>query len=129
MNKKSKYVLIVIGVLGIAFILGHIPIWIDDYAARKNKAKVRELISVGQDLSEAEGIIKNTGFRLMYDKPITPTYDKSYLQQIFIVGSTSINVFESFAYAAQLSWMPFTHNESPYLVINASLDGTITEIE
>ena len=129
MNKKTKYLLIVFGILGIVFILGHIPIWIDDHATRKNKAKVRELIRVGNNLNEAEVIIKNAGFKLMYDKPITPTYDKSYLQQIVIVGSASINVFETFAYVAQLSWMPFTNNESSYLVINASLDGTITEIE
>ena len=64
----------------------------------------------------------------MYDEPIAPTFKKDYLQQIVIIGKTQANAFESFAYAAQLSWMPFTHSESPYVVIDATLEGEITVI-
>jgi len=129
MNKKIKISLITFGTLFIIFTLGHIPVWIDDSKARDNKAIIKEMISVGSDLNKAEIIIKKAGFKLMYDSPITPTYDKSYLSQLVIVGNTQPNIFETIGYAAQLPWMPFTSNESPYLIIDATLDGKITEIE
>ena len=85
-------------------------------------------MGVGQQLSEAENILTKKGFRLMYDEPVTPTANKNNLQQIVIFGETQPNIFETFAYTTQLTWVPFTHKESQYLVIDANLNGIITGI-
>ena len=110
-------------------VLLYIPIWNADAEARQNRARVNELISVGQNLDEAQRILRDSGFALYYVEPITPTINKDYFQQLAIVGETRPNSFESFAYAAGLSWIPFTHSESPYVIIDASLDRTITDID
>lgn len=125
--------LLTFGILGLVLIaaislLLYIPIWQDDAEARENRVKVYELITVGQNLDDAQGRLRKAGFKLVYDEPITPTIDEDYLLQLVIVGETKPNTFESFAYAAELSWMPFTHSESAYVIINANLDGTITRI-
>jgi hypothetical protein len=125
MKRAIAIALIAIGVLTIIL---YIPIWLDDAQARQNRGRVNNLIKVGQDLGDAELILKDAGFRLMYEQAIAPTVNKDYLLQMVTVGETRPNAFESFAYAAQLSWMPFTHSESPYVGIHATLDGKITEI-
>ena len=104
----------------------YIPIWIDDSDARQNRARVHELIEVGQNLSAAQRILRDGGFQLTYDEPIAPTIRKDYLHQLVIVGETRPNLFETIGYAADLPWMPFTHSESPYVIIEADLDGNIT---
>lgn len=129
MKKASKICLIIFGVLVVITILGYIPIWRHDALARENKGRVNKIIEIGQNLGEAEQILRNAGFQLMHDEAIAPTVDKDYLQQLVVVGETQPNGFESFAYAAQLSWMPFTHSESPYVIINATLDGAIIKIK
>jgi len=129
MKKASKFCLIVLGALVVVTILGYIPIWRNDALARENKDRVNELVEVGQNLGEAEQILKDAGFQLVHDEAIAPTINKDYLQHLVIVGETQPNRFESFAYAAQLPWMPFTHSESAYVAIKATLDGTITKID
>lgn len=128
MKTASKVCLIVLSIILAISVSIYISIWRDDAVARKNKSQISNLIKVGHNLHQAEIILKDAGFRLMYDQPITPTINKDYLQQIVIIGKPQPNAFESFAYAAQLSWMPFIHSESPYLVINATTEGAITEI-
>ena len=87
------------------------------------------MITVGQDLSDAEKTLKNAGFELEYDSPIDLTGNEDYLHQLVIIGETRPNSFETFAYAAGWSWMPFTHSESPYVKIDADRNGKIIAIE
>lgn len=129
MKTAAKVCLSVLGIITTLCLLAYIPLWIDDARARQNKERVNELVKVGTDLKEAEQILKSNGFRLMYEKPIAPTCDQSYLQQIVIVGSEKApNAFETFAYATQLNWVPFSHSESSYVILDATLQGTIREI-
>lgn len=129
MKTASKACLIALGVPFAISLLIYIPIWIDDSAARKNRAHVSTLIRIGQNLDEAERILKDARFRLLHDKPIAPTINKDYLHQIVIIGNPKPNIFETIAYSTELPWMPFIHSESPYLVIDATLAGTITGIK
>ena len=129
MKPSRKGCLIVLIAIALISVLLYIPIWNAHAEARQNRARVNELISVGQNLDEAQRILRDSGFALYYDEPITPTINKDYFQQLAIVGETRPNSFESFAYAAGLSWIPFTHSESPYVIIDASLDRTITDID
>ena len=128
-NKPIKFCLFALALATAISLLLYIPIWQDDAAARRNKAKVRELISIGQNLDDAQAKLKNAGFELSYDEPIDPTGNGIYVTQLVIVGETQPNTFESLGYAAQLPWMPFTHTESAYVIIDANLDGTITKIK
>ena len=125
-NKGCLIALIAVILISVAI---YIPIWNNDAEARRNRDRVNELISVGQNFDEAQRILRDSGFRLSYDEPIKPSINKDYVQQLVIVGDTQPNLFESFAYAAGISRMPFTHCESPYVIINADLDGNITGID
>lgn len=128
---KRRYViaLIVVGaMLGIGFLL-QVPIWQEDAKVRKEKVKIRQLIAVGQDLDQAEAVLISSGYQLYYDDAIKPTYDESYYSQLVIVGQSRPMGLESLAYAIDLSWMPFTRSESAYLMIEADLDRTITDID
>lgn len=106
-----------------------VSVYCDDALARENRKRVHELVVVGQDLGVAEELLKNAGFELMFEEAITPTVAKDYLSQFVIVGKTTPNIFDSVAYAAQVPWIPFNHKESPYVVIDARLDGEIFDIE
>lgn len=129
MKRAKKVCIIVFLAAALISVLLYVPIWIDDAEARRNREQVYSLISVGQDFDEAQQILLDSGFELFYEEPIKPTINEDYYQQLVIVGETQPNMFESFGYAADILWMPFTHTESPYVVINASLEGTITEID
>ena len=96
---------------------------------KKSRQHIYDLVSVGQNLSASEKAIQDAGYTLYYEKAVTPTIKKDYLMQLVIIGDTTRNIMESHAYAAQLKWLPFTHLESPYLVITADLDGTITKLD
>lgn len=129
MKKAIKISLIALVVMTVISILVYIPIWREDALARKNKSRVEQLIKVDQNLNQAEVILKQAGFRLLYEEPIAPTINKDYLQQIVIIGDTRLHAYESLVYELQIPWMPFMRNESPYVVINATLDGSITDIK
>jgi hypothetical protein len=100
MKKTKKVCLVFIVTFTFVVLLMYIPVWMDDAKARENKAKVRELVSVGQKLSEAETILRIKKYTLRYEKPIASTYGKSYLQQLVIVGNIQPNLFETIAYAS-----------------------------
>ena len=104
------------------------PVQRDDNQTRLEKQRLRSIVVVGQNLNYAEQILMDAGFRLEYTKLIKPTVNQDCLQQLVLVGPKKPNFFETIAYTTQISWMPFTHSESPYVIINASLDGKITEI-
>ena len=128
-HKPVKFFILGIAIIAVVSLVLYIPIWQDDSRSRRERIVVHDLISVGQNLNDAQDALTNAGFELMYEEPITPTIDESYLSQLVVVGNPVPNKFESFAYAAGLSWMPFTHSESAYVIIQADLDGTITRIE
>ena len=105
-----------------------VPVRNQDARRRRNIDRVHGIVVVGQHLTDAEQRLATAGFEMLYSEPIKPTVNKDYQQQLVIVGNTVPNIFESLAYAWQFSWMPFTHSESPYVVIDADLDGTITKV-
>lgn len=128
MKKFKKIFLISLSAILALSILGYIPIWKNDMEARKNREQVYGLVEIGDDLELAQEKLRKAGFRLMYDNPITPTIDRDYFQQLVIIGNTRPNFFETMGYTMQARWMPFTHSESPYVIISATLDGEITRI-
>ena len=123
-----RWLFFVAATVALISLILYIPVWRDDAESRRNTIIVRNLISVGQNLYDAQSDLKNEGFELLYDEPVTPTINRDYLLQLVIVGNTHPNVFETIAYTVGLSWSPFTHAES-YVEIRADLDGTITSIE
>src|SRR5210317_307888 len=98
MTKAKTACLVIFLLCTFVTVIMYIPVWLDDAEARSNKEKVRSFISVGQDLSEAEILLRDQDFKLVYEKPIAPTYDQSYLQQLVVVGNTQPNFFEAIAY-------------------------------
>ena len=127
MNKKLLLVTPFILLLGLMLAF-HFRARNEDNLRRANRLKVQYLVRVGESLPEAERLVVSAGFELMHSKAITPSVGKDYLQQLVIVGNTQPNMFESIGYTTGISWMPFTHEESSYVVIDAELNGTIREI-
>lgn len=119
MRRAKTVCLIALVAVGLISVILYVPIWINDAEARRNRDRVNNLISVGQDFDEAQRILRDSGFELSYDEPIKPTINEDYFHELVIVGETQPNIFETFGYAAGLSWVPFTHTESPYVIIRA----------
>ena len=128
MGKSLKICLFIFALLCVLSAVLYYPIQRDDTQTRHNKERVRNIVAVGQNLKHAEEMLMDAGFQLEYSEAIKPTVNEDYLQQLVLVGPRQPNAFESIAYTADLSWMPFTHSEAPYVIINADLDGKITEI-
>ena len=119
----------VLGLVVAGSLLLYVPVWRKDAERRRNRAAALALIEVGATLEQAESKLIAAGFRLAYDEAIDQTGAGERLTQLVIVGDTRPNAFETFGYAAQARWMPFTRSESSYLVIAADPDGVITDIE
>ena len=100
----------------------------EDAELRRERNKVYALIEVGQNLSEAEGILRRSGFELYHDGPIQPTIDKDYLQQLVIIGDATPSGTDTFFYSLTGGANPL-RDESPYVIIGATNDGAITRIE
>ena len=128
-RKPINYFILAIGSITLVSLVLYIPVWQADAKCRRNKNIVNDIITVGQNLDEAQQQLENAGFELVYDKPITPTANEDYLLQLVIVGETQPNTFETFAYVEELSWFPFTRSESAYVRIRAGRDGIIISIE
>ena len=126
--KPIKICLIASAVVALISLVLYIPIWFDDVESRRNRARVHELISIGQDIQDAQSKLKAAGFQLNYDEPKDITGTGTSFSQLVIVGETQPNRFESFGYAAAMRWMPFTHAESAYVIIRSDLSGKITQI-
>lgn len=129
MKKAKKVLLVSIGVLLAMTVLGQILIWKDDMEARENRQQVYDLVQVGDDLKSEQKELKDAGFKLRYEEPITPTINNDYLEQLVIIGDTQPNFFETLKYTTEAPWMPFVHGESPYVIINATLEGEITRLK
>ena len=128
MSKSAKFILLAIALLAAIYAVGRFPIQQEDNQTRQARERLRSIVEVGQNLNYAEQILMDAGFEMQYAKPIMPTANQDYLQQLVIVGPTQPNIFETIAYTTQIRWIPFTHSESPYVILNADLDGTITEV-
>lgn len=129
MNRPIKLSLFASVFVALISLLIYIPIWQDDAEARRNRAEVHELISIGQDLNEAQSKLKAAGFQLTYDEPIDQTGTGQSVTQRVVIGETQPNAFETIGYAAGIRRMPFTRVESAYVTIRADLDGKITRIK
>ena len=125
--KAGKVLLLTAAIMGIIGAIIYIPVARDDAEARMNKKRVMSLIKIGDDLDKAEEILRNAGFKLAYKSPIKPTVKEDYFQQLVRVRDGGPNLFDKLSETFGRP-MPFTHKESPYVAINAGLDGVITEI-
>ena len=128
-HKPVRYAALTIAVVALISLVMHVSVRMEDSKTRRKKLIVYNLVSIGQKLEFAQERLRNAGFELLYDEPITPTVTESHLSQIVIVGNPVPSAFETFGYAAELSWMPFTRTESAYVKLRADLEGIITSID
>lgn len=128
MKKWSIILLSLAAILGVISVMFYIPTAHDDAVARTNKKRIMTLVKIGDNLVEAEEILRRAGFRLAYESPIKPTINEDYFQQLVVVRGGGPNLFDTVSYVTRCS-MPFSHKESPCVAINAALDGIITKIE
>lgn len=56
--------------------------------AKRNRERVNNLIQVGDQILEAQHILTEEGFTLVYEEPIHPTGPEDYLQQLVVIGDT-----------------------------------------
>ena len=99
----------------------------EDRALRKERERVLSLITVGQDFDEAQNTLREKGYKLFYEEPIQPTSKKDYYQQLVVIGNTNPNLMETVSYVTNKN-LPGTRSESPYVIINADLNGKIIKI-
>ena len=99
----------------------------EDVVLRAARVRVHALVRVGQDIGEAQKILKNNGYRLVYDKPIRPTKARDYMSQLVIIGDTMPTRDDTFFYVLGRP-NPF-REQSPYVAIDADTDGVIMSIE
>lgn len=107
----------------------YIPIWEEDGKRRAGEARVKELVSVGDDIFVADRYLRDAGFRVSGDGPHDPFGDGDSFWLNVRVGERGPNSAESLAYAGDFPWMPFTHSESGWVVLEADADGKIRSIE
>ncbi len=91
------------------------------------KARVRHLVNPGQSLGDAEQKLSDLGYVLLYEQAIYPTLQRDYVQQIVVVGDARRSKLDSICYAVGI--LNPLNAGSPYVVIDASPDGTIIRIE
>ena len=95
---------------------------VEDRQVRAERERVHALIHVGQDLAEAQEVLRENGYGFYSE---TPTRYRSYQQLLVIVGDPEPSSLDTLFYT--LGSNPF-RSESPYANISASLDGVITKI-
>ncbi len=95
---------------------------------RTERARVHDLVSVGHTIADAQRILTEKGYTLLYEKPIHPTQAKDYVQQLVIIGDTQPTASDTLFYVTTGGANPL-RKESPYVVIEAGNDGIITSIE
>ncbi len=89
---------------------------------------VHTLVSEGQDIADAQRILRDKGYRLLYDKPRHVTQAKDYVVQQVVIGDNRIKPSDTFFYALTGGRNPL-RKESPYVMIEAGNDGIITKVE
>ena len=117
-NKFGKYSIVVLA----TYVVFSIPIWLADMQTRQDKAKVYELVKVGQETATAMEVLMSHGF-------ILRKAESNGTSQLVVVGDTAPNFFETLQYTTRLPWVPFTNSESPYVVIDSTDAGVITDIQ
>ncbi len=95
---------------------------------RTERARVHDLVAVGHDIADAQRILKEKGYALLYKEPIHPTQAKDYVQQLVIIGETNPTASDTFFYVTTGGGNPL-RKESPYVMIEAGNDGVITRVE
>lgn len=101
---------------------------IESNEIKKNRFKVNNLIYVGQNLIEAQDILKKEGFILVYEEPVDSTGLGQHVHQSVIIGDRMPNIDETFFYVLTGGVSPFA-GESPYVGIEANIEGKIISIE
>lgn len=100
----------------------------DTQEIQKNREQILSFIEVGDQLEEAQKKLREKGFTLVYEEPIDPTKLGNYLQQLVVIGDTDHSAADTFFYVTTGGNGPI-EKESPYLIIEAQYDGTITKIK
>jgi hypothetical protein len=93
---------------------------------KSQRARVNSLISVGQDIAQAQDILKANGFKATYENPITPTKDGDYLMQIVSLDVPR-TVDDTFFYVLTGGDNPL-RRESRHVIIEARTNGIITKL-
>jgi len=89
------------------------------------KARVYEMVDIGQSLPVVEQRLISQGYILVYEKAIYPTGPK-YMQQLVKIGNTDRSVIDTFCYTVGIA-NPLSPG-LPYVVIDASPDGRIIRV-
>ncbi len=100
----------------------------DAGALREERDRVYELVTTGQSIDQAQRVLREKGYRLVYDKPIHPTAAKDYVQQLVIIGNTRPGISETVRYTVTGAGKR-REGTSPYVIIEAGNDGVITRVE
>ena len=97
--------------------------------ANANRAKILNLISVGNSFAQAEAKLEESGFKFYYDKPIDPTGRGEHLQQLVLVHPAFLksDTQSSFRYTVGAD---ASKSESlPFIVVEANSAGIITKLK
>lgn len=94
---------------------------------KQQKERVCCLISVGQDIDQAQKILQDEDFRLSYPNPISPTRQGQYFEQIVPLRD-SIPTIDTFFYLFTGGKNPLAQ-ESPYVIIRSDATGKIIYIK
>jgi len=124
MKKLLLWLLTIFSLLSTGFICNTV---INNRKIVEKKNEIKNFISIGDKLDNAENILKSKKYKLFYPKAIDPTGNKKYLQQIIIVSEWSPNFIDTINYTASIN-LPFG-TESPYIIIKANNDQVISEIQ
>ena len=91
---------------------------------RAERAREHSLVHVGQNLGEAQGTLRQRGYRF---QSATPTEYLDYHQLLVIIGDTTPSRLDTLFYV--IGGGNPLRTESSYVVMAASPDGVITAIE
>jgi hypothetical protein len=95
---------------------------------RAERDRVHGLVAVGHSFFDAQRVLKEKGYALLYKEPIHPTQAKDYVQQLVIIGETQPTASDTFFYVTTGGANPLW-KESPYVILEAGNDGIITRVE
>ncbi len=95
---------------------------------RAERARVHQLVTVGQTIESAQAALRSNGFVLFYESPVDLLKDGTVFQQLVRISKTGPTGDDTFFYTITGGKNPF-RKESPYVVIEAGADGIITKVE
>lgn len=95
---------------------------------RSEKSKIYSLVSVGQNINDAEMTLRQAGYKLTHATAIHVTKNKDYVQQIVQIGDGLPTASDTFFYTITGGDNPL-RLESDHVVIEAGNDHIITKVE